>query len=182
MMNSAPRPKRPASKATIAGTEKRGVRAVARRQRDRQQDEPDERQREAPPLALADLEAEEAVGHDGEQHEAARQHDLDDRQRRQRDRADVQDPREEADEHADREPALAPQRAGRPQRVPDVDITRAASSAVLVQERQVRGEGAQQREENAELKAHEVVSSAQTSCGPVGGEWYLHNRQPLDRA
>ena len=132
-----------------------GVRAVAGGQRDREQHEADERQREPPPLALADLEAEQAVGHDGQQHEPAGQHDLDDGQRRQRDRADVQDPGAEADEHADGEPALAPQRARRAQRVADVDVAGAAGSAVLVEERQVRGEGAEQREEDSELEAHE---------------------------
>lgn len=136
-----------------------GVRAVARRQRDREQHEPDERQREPPPLPLADPEAEHVIGHHREQHEPTGQHDLNDGQRRQRDRADVQHPGDRADEHADRERALTPQRASRSEGVADVDGTRRARSAVLVEERQVGGEGAQQREEDAELKAHEGISS-----------------------
>ena len=41
----------------------------------------------APPLALADLEAEDAIRHDGDQHDAAGEDGLDDRQRGQRDAA-----------------------------------------------------------------------------------------------
>ncbi len=149
------------AEAQQAGLERRhrgdgeaGVRAVAGRQREREQREPDERHAEAPPLPLADLEAEQSIGHDREQHEPARQHDLHDRQRRQRHRADVQDPGDQADEHPNRKPALTPERAGRAERMTDVDVARVAGTAMLVEERQVGGERAQQREKDSELKTH----------------------------
>ena len=47
---------------------------------------------QADPLALADLEAEDAIGHHGDEHDAAGEDDLDDRQRHQRDRRHVQAP------------------------------------------------------------------------------------------
>ena len=49
--------------------------------RDAEEDQARGRQREAPPLAAADGEAEHAVGHDGDEDDAAREDDLDDRER-----------------------------------------------------------------------------------------------------
>ena len=80
------------------------MRPVRLRERDAQQDEAEGRQAEAEPLPRADLEAEHAVGHDGEEHEAAGEDRLDDRQRGQRDRGHVEDPGAGADAHADGEP------------------------------------------------------------------------------
>ena len=77
--------------------------------RDAEQDEAHGRQPEAPPLPPADLEAEEAVGHDRDQDDAAARDDLDDGERGERDRRHVERPAARADEHADREPLRGPE-------------------------------------------------------------------------
>ena len=59
---------------------------------------------DARPLARADLEAEGALGQDREEHEAAGDDGLDERERREGEGGDVEDPREEGDGHADGEP------------------------------------------------------------------------------
>ena len=56
------------------------------------------------PLAGADLEAEHALGEDREDHDAGGEHGLDDGQRREGERGDVQDPGPGGDGHADGEP------------------------------------------------------------------------------
>ena len=78
--------------------------------------------RDADPLAHADLEAEDPLGHHGQDHDAGREHGLDDGQRGERERGDVEQPRDGGDAHADREPLARVQLHGRPERVPDVTV------------------------------------------------------------
>jgi hypothetical protein len=127
---------------------------VAGRQGEAEQEQADTGHRKAAPLARADAEAEQAVGHDGEQDEPAGENRLDYREGRKRDGRDVQQPCEQANAHADREPALAPQRGSRAQRMADVDGAGRAGTTMLVEERQVRREGADQRNENSKVKGH----------------------------
>ena len=68
------------------------VRAVHRGQRHAEQHQADGGQAQPDPLAPADLEAEQAVGHHGDEHDARRERDLDHRHRRQRERRHVQRP------------------------------------------------------------------------------------------
>jgi hypothetical protein len=121
---------------------------------DAEQDQAERGAGEAQPLALADLEAEDAVGHDRDEHDATGEHDLHHRERGQRDGGDVQRPRAASHAHADREPLRAPQAACRAQRVADVDRRGRARAPVLEEEAQVRGEGAQKRQQDAEMKGH----------------------------
>ena len=76
----------------------------------------------ADPLAAAESEAEVTLGEDGQEHEAAREDGLDDRQRRQRERADVKPPGAERHDPADREPPRAKEPGRALQRVPDLDL------------------------------------------------------------
>ena len=61
-------------------------------ERRRQEREPERRERDADPLAAGHLVREEPVGGDREQHQAAGDRRLDQRDRRQRERADVEAP------------------------------------------------------------------------------------------
>jgi hypothetical protein len=149
-----PRREEDALEADHRGQREGRVRAVRLGHREAQEHEADGREGQAPPLPAADLVSEDAIGHDGNEHDAARQDDLDDRQRGERDRRDVQRPRGAADAHADREPLRAPQTLRRPQRVANVDGGRLAATAVLEEEPEVRSEGAQKRQQNAEMKRH----------------------------
>ncbi len=122
---------------------------MGRRQRDAEEHQPERGETEAEPLATADLQAEHALGHDREEHDAAREHRLDERQRRDGHRRDVEDPRPGGDEHAEREQARGEQRLRRPQRTLDVDCGGGAGAAMLVEEAHVRCESAREREQNA---------------------------------
>ena len=126
------------------------------REGDDEEDEAAGGEREAPPLTGPDLEAEELLGHDGEEHETAGEDRLHHRERREGDRGHVQHPGTGADAHADREPGLTPQRGGRAQRATDVDRRRGAGTAVLVEEREVRGERACERQQDAEVEGQEI--------------------------
>ena len=88
-----------------AGDGERGVMAVGRRHGEDEQHEPGRGHRDARPLAAADAVAEDPVAEHGEHHDAGGEHDLDRRERGERERGDVQDPRAGGDRHADREPA-----------------------------------------------------------------------------
>ena len=157
MIRRPPTRKSPASKAIIAGRVEGGVRAVRGGQRDGEQDQARGGEAEPCPLAPADLEAEEAVGHHGDQDDPAGEHDLDHRHRGHRQRGDVEAPGAGGHEHAEREPLRRVQRAGRAQRVTDVDRGRLAGAAVLEEEPEVRNDRAEQREQDAELNRHERV-------------------------
>ena len=105
----------------------------------------------------SDLEAEDALGQHGEHHDAGGEHGLDDRQRRERHRRDVQDPGPDRDGHADREPLLREQRPDAEPRPADVDLRGLTGAAVLVQEAELRDEGAAEREKDSEVERHEGV-------------------------
>jgi hypothetical protein len=130
------------------------VRALGARQRDDEEDQAQRREGEAPPLTRRGLQAEHAVGHHGEHRDAAGEDGLDDGERGEADRRDVQHPGAGAEEHADGEPLRRPQRPGGAERVLDVHRARLARAAVLEEERHVRGEGAHEREQDAELESH----------------------------
>ena len=125
------------------------------RERDGEEDQAGGSEAETRPLATPDLEAEEAVGHHGDEDDAAGEHDLHDGHRRQRQRGDVEAPGAGRDDHAEREPLGGVQRAGRAERVADVDRRGLAGTAVLEEEPEVRNDRAEQREQNAELNRHE---------------------------
>ena len=76
-----------------------------------------------------------------------------------------------ADDHADGEPARGVQRLGRAQRMAHVDGRSLASTAVLEEEAQVGSDGAEQRQQDAELKCHDRVSS-----GRVESTWRVPSR------
>ena len=92
MMSRPPTKKRPASKAIIAGVLKAEWAPCAVGERDGQQHQASGGEAETGPLTQPDLEAEDAVGHDGEQDDATGEHGLDDRHRRHRERSDVEAP------------------------------------------------------------------------------------------
>ena len=71
-------------------------------ERRRQECEPGGRQRDADPFAPRDVDPEEAVGDDGQQHEPAGDHRLHERDRRERERPDVEPPRAERDQDPER--------------------------------------------------------------------------------
>ena len=144
------------------------VRPVGLREGDAQQDEAEGREAEPEPLALADLEAEHAVRHDGEEHEAAGEDRLDDRQRSQGDGRHVEDPGTGTDAHADGEPGLTPERRAGLQRVLDVDRRSRAGTTVLVEEREVRREGAGEREEDAQVEGQEISVGVVRGAGRRG--------------
>ena len=73
------------------------------RQRDAEQHQPERGETEPEPLAAADLQAEHPLGHDREQHDAAREHAWTSDSGRHRHRRDVEDPRARGDQHAERE-------------------------------------------------------------------------------
>ena len=75
-----------------AGEREVRVRAGLVRQR-HPGEEPERGEADAQPLARADLEAEQPLGHDGEEHDAAGEDHLDDGDRRERHRGHVEDPR-----------------------------------------------------------------------------------------
>ena len=83
------------------------MRARRVRQRDDEQQQAERGHADADPLADADLEAEDALGQHGEDHDAGGEHGLDDRQRREGERGDVEDPGADGDGHADGEPPAA---------------------------------------------------------------------------
>ena len=106
------------------------------------------------PLAVAELEAEDAVGEHGEEHQPAGDHGLDERERRERERGHVEDPGAERHEHADREPLALVEADRAAQRVAHGHVRSSAGAAVLQQEAEVRREGAEQRQQDAKLNAH----------------------------
>ena len=116
--------------------------------------EADRGQPDAHPLALAELEPEPAVREHGEEDEPAGDHGLHQREGRQRQRGDVQDPGDERHGEADRPPLGGEQPRGAAQRVADVDLGRRDRAPVLPEEGQVGGEGAAKREQESDLYGH----------------------------
>ena len=84
------------------------VRAAGLRQDHDEQREADGHEPDAT-TGAADLEAEDALGQDGEEDEAAGQDRLHQRQRREGHGGDVQQPGEDRDAHADGEPLRGPE-------------------------------------------------------------------------
>ena len=119
------------------------------RERETEQHQPGRRQPEADPLPAADSHAEDALGHDREQHHPAGQHRLNDRQRHDRHRGDVEDPGAAGDHHPDGEPAGGVQLARGAERPAHVDRGRRAGATVLVEEADVGRERAGEREQDA---------------------------------
>jgi hypothetical protein len=99
----------------------------------------------------ADLESEQPLGHDGDEHHASGERDLDHRHRRQGEGSHVQAPAQRGHQHAQGEPLGGVQAAGGAQRMTDVDLLDRTCAPVLVEEPQVRHEGAEESEQDSEF-------------------------------
>ena len=130
------------------------VGAVRGGERDHEQQQAERGHGDADPLAHADLEAEDPLGHDGEDHDAGGEHGLDDRQRGEGERGDVEDPGAGGDGHADREPLARVQLLRRTERMTDVDRGRLVGTLVLVEKAQLCGDRAGKREQDAQIQRH----------------------------
>jgi hypothetical protein len=106
--------------------------------------------RHADPLPPSEVKAEEALGEDGKEDEPAGEHRLHDRQRRERERTDVQKPGHDRHDPADREPFGAKQTGGAAQRMADPDRRGEHGAAVLEQKGEVGGHRRCQREDQPE--------------------------------
>jgi hypothetical protein len=96
-----------------------------------------------------ELEAEHALGQHGQDDEAPGDHRLRERQRRQRERADVKHPAHDGDRPADRPPPGSKQLGGAAYRRTQAHRGRGDGAAMLPQEREVRGDGRRHREHQA---------------------------------
>ena len=102
---------------------------------------------QAQPLAGPDADAEPALGQPGQQHQAAGDRRLDQRERRDGQRGDVQGPGADGDREADRPPAGAKQRRRAPQRAGcSRTAGRRHGAPVLAEHRHVGGQSACERE------------------------------------
>jgi hypothetical protein len=81
----------------------------------------------------------------------AGEHDLHSCERSERHRGDMQEPGADRDEHPDREPARAEQRFRGVQGPGGADVRSKLRTALLEEERDVREEGAADRQEDSEL-------------------------------
>jgi hypothetical protein len=116
---AAPIAKIPPSTAISAARDAlRVVRAAAGQSDDHERGGGD---RHADPLPPSQVKAEEALGKHGEEQESAGEDRLHDRQRRERERADVQTPGHDRHDPADQEPSGAKQTGGAAHRMPDHD-------------------------------------------------------------
>ena len=107
---------------------------------------PDRRDQQADPLPSSEVKAEVAFGEHGEEDQSARQHGLHDRQRRQRERADVKPPGANRNDPTQREPLGAEEVGGASQGVPTAYRWRQDRAPLFEQERDVRRERAGQGE------------------------------------
>ena len=137
-----------------AGERVARVGAGLRGERHHEQDQADGGHGHADPLAAADLEAEEAVGQRGEDDDAGRQHGLDDRERREGERGDVQQPGAERDAHADGEPLGREEGLDGLQRMADVHVRSGVRAPVLVEKAKLRGDGAGQCQQDSDVQRH----------------------------
>jgi len=103
---------------------------------------PSSRDQQAEHLPASEVKAEVAFGEHGEEDQSAREHGLHDRQRRQRERADVKPPGANRHDPADGEPPGAEEVGGASQRVPTAYGWRQDRPPLLEQEGDVRREGA----------------------------------------
>jgi hypothetical protein len=138
-----------------------------KRQSEQQQAEGGEA--DADPLATGHLQAEGALGHDREQDDSPGEYRLDDRQGRHRHCGDMEDPRPGRDREPECERPGGEQRLAGPQRVAVVDVRRLAGAAVLEEEADVRGEGADEGQHDANDESHEgrVLIGSRTA-GHIG--------------
>ncbi len=150
----AAEPEEPGLEGDHGGDAEGGMRPARLRERDHERDEADGGEDEADRLPPPDADAEDPVGHHGDQHDAAGENDLHGAHRREGERGDVKDEGGECDDHPDREPLLREERLAAAQRVPHVDRTGLARSLVLQEEADVGDDGAQEREQDAEFKSH----------------------------
>ena len=139
-----------------AGQRVARVSAGARGERDREQHQAECREPDAKPLPGADGAAEEALGQDREEHEPAADQRLDERERRQRQRAHVEDPGAHCHEHPDREPLGAEQPDRAANRVAHVHVRRGAGPPVLERKPRLVAKRAQQREKDSDLESHRL--------------------------
>src|SRR5215208_1078229 len=118
----------------------------------REQDKAESREADAGPLARADRAAEVALRQHGEEDKSTGDNRLHDRERRHGQGGDVEHPRTEGHEHAEREPPGAEQPDGAGERVLQADVRRGACATMLEQEADVRRERAEDGKKNSELK------------------------------
>ena len=86
---------------------------------------------------------------------------------RERERGDVEDPGAGGDRHADREPARGEQRAPAAERMAHVHRGRRVRAPVLVEEAQLGGERAGEREEDAQVQGHWIGSQSSAAARRV---------------
>jgi hypothetical protein len=120
--------------------------------------------RHADPLPLPEAKAEEPLGEHGEEDEPAGEDRLHDRQRRERESADVQAPGEDRHDPSDGKPSRGKETGGAADRVADLDRRGEHRAAVLEQKGDV---GAQRRRERQE-QSHD-----HGSAGRLAGRSYL---------
>ena len=96
------------------------------------------------------MEAEEALGEHREEDKPAGQDSLHDRQRRERERADVQAPGHDGHDPPHQEPFGAEETDGAAQRMADPDRRGEHRAAVLEQKRDVGGQRRSDREDQSE--------------------------------
>ena len=108
-------------------------------------------QRDADPLAPRDVVVEDAVGEHRHEHEPAGDHRLHDRDRRERERRDVEAPRRRRDDAADRVDRRAEQRDRARERPAPLDGRRGDRPAMLEQEAEHRHERGDEGQQQAEL-------------------------------
>jgi hypothetical protein len=101
-------------------------------------------------LSPFELEAEEALGEHGEEDEAPGEDRLHDRQRRERERADVQTPGHDRHDPADQEPLGAKQTDGAAQQMADVNRRGDHRAALLEQKGEIGGHRRSERENQSE--------------------------------
>jgi hypothetical protein len=102
-------------------------------------------ERHADPLTSSEMKSEESLREHGEEHEPAGQDRLNARERRERQRFDVQAPGEQGENPSDREPARAKQIDGAAQRMTYLDWARERRPPGLEQRAQVGAQRTSQR-------------------------------------
>ena len=121
------------------------------------------------PLAPAQLEAEEALGQHGQEHQAAGKHGLADRDRGQRQCGHVEGERHRRHAPADAPPARPEQVGGAAHRVTHVHVRGLDGTALLQKEGQVGPERRQQRAEEADADGHGEAGHRETGGRGVHG-------------
>ena len=133
---------------SAASEEPPGVLGAAASQPDHRQ--PHRSDRQADPLSSSELKAEEALGENGQEDQPAGKDRLHDRQRRERERTDVQTPGDDRHDPADQEPSGAEETDGAAQRMADPDRRREHRATVFEQKGEVGGQRRRKREDQSE--------------------------------